>query len=77
MVESGQAPAAVKTEDGAEPMKIEESPLVKAEPGSATPAAQPRSGASAAGMAEQPPATPASQLKSAGSSMIASPSPFV
>ena len=76
MIEGGQAPLTVKTEDGAEPMKVDEAPMVKAEPGSATPAGQPRSGASATEKAEQPPTTPASQMKSA-SSMIASPSPFV
>ena len=77
VVEGGQAPVAVKAEDGAEPMKVDEAPAVKAEPGSATPAAQPRSGAGAAEKAEQPPSTPANQLKSASSMALASPSPFV
>jgi len=81
VVDGGQAPVSVKTEDGAEAMKIDEAPVVKAEapavkaePGSASPAAQPRS--SAKENAQQLPTTPASQLKSNGS-MMASPSPFV
>ena len=74
VVESGQAPVAVKAEDAGAAVKAEEAPAVKSEPGSATPAAASGSGLTA--RAQQPPATPASQLKSNGS-MTASPSPFV
>ena len=70
VVESGQTPVAVKTEDGGVAVKAEEAPAVKPEPGSATPAAA--SGSGLAARAQQPPTTPASQLKSI-SSMTASP----
>ena len=74
VVESGQTPVAVKTEDAGVAVKSEEAPAVKPEPGSATPAAA--SGSGLAARAQQPPTTPASQLKSNGS-MTASASPFV
>lgn len=88
MTEAGQAPVAVKAEHGAEPMKVDEAPPVKAEPmGSstpATPAGQPRSGQTSAASdkaQQQAPITPASQLRSTardgGGSSGASPSPFV
>ena len=68
---------AVKAEDGAEPMKVDEAPVVKPEPGSATPTAAQSSGRrTAPEKAQQLPTTPASQLRSS-SSVLASPSPFV
>ena len=70
VIESGQTPVAVKTEDAGAAVKAEGAPAVKPEPGSATPAAASGSGLSA--RAQQPPTTPASQLKSNGS-MTASP----
>ncbi|CAK0786712.1 hypothetical protein CVIRNUC_009926 [Coccomyxa viridis] len=72
VLESGQALVAVKTEDAGAAVKAEEAPAVKPEPGSATPAAASGSGLTA--RAQQPPTTPASQLKSNGSMMA---SPFV